>query len=76
VDEKTERYQLEKLTKYKSNRDEKALKKALEHIRQTAIKQGEIFETFIDAIKVKASLGEIVGVLKDVFGEYKENVVL
>ena len=76
VDEKTERYQLEKLTKYKSNRDEKALKKALEHIRQTAIKRGEIFETFIDAIKVRASLGEIVGVLKDVFGEYKENVVL
>ena len=76
VDEKTERYQLEKLTKYKSNRDKKALKDALEHVRQTAIKRGEIFETFIDAIKVKASLGEIVGVLKDVFGEYKENVVL
>jgi len=30
----------------------------------------------IDAVKVYASIGEICNVMRDVFGEYKEHVVI
>ena len=76
VNEEVGKRQVAKLKKWKENRDQEALKDALKKVRETAESRGELFEVIIDAVKAKASLGEVVGELKDVFGEYEENVVL
>jgi methylmalonyl-CoA mutase N-terminal domain/subunit len=76
VDAAVEKRQVEKLSAWKANRDNETVKNALAKVRQTAESKGEIFETIIDAVKVKATLGEVIGEMKIVFGEYRENVVL
>jgi methylmalonyl-CoA mutase N-terminal domain/subunit len=76
VDEEMGRHQVERLKKWKSNRDQNACRAALDKVRLTAENRGHMFETVIDAVKAKATLGEITGEMKKVFGEYRENVVL
>ncbi|MFH1514501.1 MAG: methylmalonyl-CoA mutase family protein, partial [bacterium] len=76
VDEQVERNQVEKLRKWKEDRDSDAVNNTLEKVRKVAEERGEIFEAIIEAVKAKATLGELTGVMKEVFGEYRENVVL
>ncbi|MBU1023163.1 methylmalonyl-CoA mutase, partial [bacterium] len=76
VDEQVERNQVEKLRKWKEDRDSDAVNNTLKKVRKVAEERGEIFEAIIEAVKAKATLGELTGVMKEVFGEYRENVVL
>jgi methylmalonyl-CoA mutase N-terminal domain/subunit len=68
--------QARKLSKMKESRDNVRVKETLEEIRRTALGTDNLMPKILDAVHAYATEGEICGVLRGVFGEYKENVVL
>jgi methylmalonyl-CoA mutase, N-terminal domain len=72
VDPESERQQIERLTKFKAERDQDAVQKRLEELRQTAQDEGNLLEPIRAALKERATLGEVCGVMRDEFGEYSE----
>lgn len=76
IDEAMEIKQIEKTRAVRADRDDAAVKAVLEDIRKAAEGTENLMPLFVKAAHSYATLGEIVGVLKTVFGEYKENVVL
>jgi methylmalonyl-CoA mutase N-terminal domain/subunit len=68
--------QSKKLREMKESRDNVRVKETLEEIRRTASGADNLMPKILDAVHAYATEGEICGVLRDVFGEYKENVVL
>lgn len=76
VDPSVGENQVKKLTKMKEGRDNVRVRATLEDIRACAAGSGNLMPKIIDAVRVYATEGEICGVLREVYGEYKENVVL
>jgi methylmalonyl-CoA mutase N-terminal domain/subunit len=70
VDPVIERKQVEKLKRYKRARKNKVVTQSLDQIRSTASTEDNLVYPILDAIKAKATLGEICDSLRDVFGEY------
>ena len=68
--------QVKRLSEMKSKRDHEAVQKSLEAIRRTAQGKDNLMPLILDAVRQYATLGEICGVLREVFGEYQESVVL
>jgi methylmalonyl-CoA mutase N-terminal domain/subunit len=69
--------QVEKLSKIKRERDNNAVNEKLSMLRNAANEPDTNLMPFIlDAVRQYASIGEICGVLRDVFGEYEETIVL
>ncbi|MDO5115561.1 MAG: methylmalonyl-CoA mutase family protein [Synergistaceae bacterium] len=68
--------QIKKLREMKENRDNVKVKATLEAIAQGAKGDDNLMPLILDAVHAYATEGEICGVLREVFGEYKENVVL
>ncbi|MBI2969084.1 MAG: methylmalonyl-CoA mutase [Bacteroidetes bacterium] len=66
--------QIKKLTKIKSTRDNKKVKSALDNLSNAARKNLNLMPATIEAVKVYSSVGEIIQVLKEVYGEYEEPV--
>jgi methylmalonyl-CoA mutase, N-terminal domain len=65
----------ERLRKLKVERDNTKVRQALDRVREVAQDpNGHLMPAFVDAVKVYATMGEIMGVLKEVFGEYREEV--
>jgi methylmalonyl-CoA mutase N-terminal domain/subunit len=71
VDPETEREQVERLRAYKSARDGALLERRLEALREVARGTGNLLPPMKDALRDRATLGEVCGALKDVFGEYQ-----
>lgn len=61
------------LEKMKAARDNEAVKAALEKLREAAKGTENLMPYLIDAVKTYATLGEICGVLREEFGEYKQS---
>ena len=53
-----------------------AVKKALEELTAAAKTSDNLMPKILNAVKVYATLGETINALKEVFGEYQENIVL
>ena len=51
-------------------------KQALEAVRAAAKGQDNLMPPILAAVKAQATLGEVSDALRDVFGEYRETVVL
>lgn len=65
--------QIARLEKMKAARDNDAVKAALEKLREAAKGTENLMPYLIDAVKTYATLGEICGVLREEFGEYKQS---
>lgn len=65
--------QIVRLEKMKAARDNEAVKAALEKLREAAKGTENLMPYLIDAVKTYATLGEICGVLREEFGEYKQS---
>lgn len=65
--------QIARLEKMKAARDNEAVKAALEKLREAAKGTENLMPYLIDAFKTYATLGEICGVLREEFGEYKQS---
>ena len=63
--------QIDKLTLHKKKRNQNAVTKALEQLKTKARTKENLMPLIINAVKTKATLGEISGALREVFGEYK-----
>jgi methylmalonyl-CoA mutase N-terminal domain/subunit len=72
VDPKSEDEQVERLKKFKENRDHDELKAKLEELRATAQGTGNLLEPIRAALKADATIGEVCGVMREEFGEYQE----
>jgi methylmalonyl-CoA mutase N-terminal domain/subunit len=72
VDPESEREQVERLKKFKADRDQDAVHKRLEELRQVAAGEGNLLDPIRAALKDKASIGEVCGVMREEYGEYSE----
>ncbi|CAG0976394.1 MAG: methylmalonyl-CoA mutase [Bacteroidetes bacterium] len=66
--------QIEKLKRIKASRNNELVKQKLETIRKDAIDDKNLMPSIIEAVKEYATVGEIVQVMKDVYGEFKEPI--
>ncbi|MBL7177673.1 MAG: methylmalonyl-CoA mutase [Desulfobacteraceae bacterium] len=67
------RSQIARLKDLKKTRDQQRVRAALEALRQAAKGEENLMPYFIEAVKLYATLGEICGVLREVFGEYQQD---
>jgi methylmalonyl-CoA mutase N-terminal domain/subunit len=72
VDPESERQQLERLEAFKADRDQEAVKARLEELRAACGGGENLLVPMRAALKERASLGEVCGVMRDEFGEYSE----
>ncbi|KKM12551.1 methylmalonyl-CoA mutase [Clostridiales bacterium PH28_bin88] len=68
--------QVSKLNKLRQSRDNQKVQQALEQLRQAAKTNANLMPAILSSVKTYATLGEICGVLREVFGEYKQSVAL
>jgi methylmalonyl-CoA mutase, N-terminal domain len=71
VDPASEQRQLERLKKFKANRDADLVERRLEELREGAHGDVNLLIPIRAALADNASIGEVSGALRDVFGEYK-----
>ncbi|MCD6116604.1 methylmalonyl-CoA mutase family protein [bacterium] len=77
VDPRLRKVQMEKLSEVKNNRDNSSVKEKLNALQKGAQdSEVNLMPLIVDAAREYASLGEICGVLREEFGEYKESIVL
>jgi methylmalonyl-CoA mutase, N-terminal domain len=72
VDPESEREQVERLKKFKADRDQDAVGKRLEELREVALGDGNLLHPIRAALKDHATIGEVSGVMREEFGEYSE----
>ena len=65
--------QVARLNKMKAGRDNAAVQASLTKLREAAKGTENLMPHLIDAVKTYATLGEICGVLREEFGEYKQS---
>ena len=77
VDPKIEEQQTERLRRVRATREPKAWAVSLERIEHAAKAPSEaLMPLIVDAVKAHATVGEIAGTLRRVWGEHQETLVL
>jgi methylmalonyl-CoA mutase, N-terminal domain len=71
VDPESEKRQLERLKKWKANRDQAEVEAKLEELREVARGDGNLLYPIKEALRVGGSIGEVCNAMRDVFGEYR-----
>lgn len=70
IDPGVEARQVERLKQLKKERNQKTVSEALEHVREVAKGEGNTVPPILEAVRAYATIGEICGVLRELFGEY------
>ncbi len=60
-----------KLTGFRARRSGRAVEETLIRLREAALGEENLMEPILGAVKAYATIGEICGLLREVFGEYK-----
>ncbi|WP_290623894.1 MULTISPECIES: methylmalonyl-CoA mutase family protein [unclassified Archaeoglobus] len=76
VDPEVQRRQIERLKKVKAERDNEAVREALEWLRSAAENDENVMPPIMEAVRSYATIGEIMGVLKEVYGTYKKPIII
>jgi len=76
IDEEIEEKQKEKLKVLRKKRNQKEVDHSLENLKKAAIEKVNIFSYVIKCVESYATIGEITKVLKEIYGEYKENLII
>jgi methylmalonyl-CoA mutase N-terminal domain/subunit len=71
VDPESEQRQLARLKAFKESRDQAAVDEKLESLRDVARGDGNLLHPIRAALAADASIGEVCGAMRDVFGEYR-----
>ncbi|HXR31329.1 MAG TPA: methylmalonyl-CoA mutase family protein [Solirubrobacterales bacterium] len=71
VDPEAEQRQLARLKGFKERRDQAGVEEKLEALRDVARGDGNLLHPIRAALAADASIGEVCGAMRDVFGEYK-----
>src|SRR5262249_51790775 len=70
VDPESEREQVERLRQFKADRDQPLAERRLQELREVARGKANLLPAIRQALKDRASLGEVCGAMQDVFGKY------
>lgn len=76
IDDDLEKKQVDKLSKFKIERNEESVKKALGNLEKVARSNENIMYPIIDAVKAYATVGEVSNTLRKIFGEYKASIII
>jgi len=76
VDPALEASQVESLKRFRAERNNLAAKQAVDAVRTAAKGKENLMPHIVTAVRAEATLGEISDALREVFGEYRETVVL
>jgi len=76
VDPKVEEEQIARLKKLRRERNNRKVKETLEKLHYAAENNENLMPTIIKAVKAYATLGEICDVLREVYGVYKELIII
>jgi methylmalonyl-CoA mutase N-terminal domain/subunit len=71
VDPESERDQLARLKKFKSERDQDLARGRLNELREAAAGTDNLLPYIRQALKDRCSMGEVCGAMRDVFGEFQ-----
>ncbi len=71
VDPESEQRQLERLGRFKSERDGGRVGSRLDDLREAAKSDANLLPPIREALRDHASIGEVCGAMRDVFGEYR-----
>jgi methylmalonyl-CoA mutase N-terminal domain/subunit len=71
VDPESERDQLERLAKFKAERDPELVATRLDELRRAAEGTENLLPPIKAALKDRCSMGEVCGAMRDVFGKYQ-----
>ena len=66
-----ERDQVEALKRLRAERDAKRVETCLQEVRRAAEGTQNLLPPMREALRAYATIGEVCGVLRDVFGEYR-----
>lgn len=75
IDPEIERSQAQRVKELRASRDNLHVKNTLDALKESAIGSDNLIPKIIDAVRAYATEGEIIAVLKEIFGEYKEQSV-
>jgi len=67
--------QIKKLNQIRKERDDSKVQKSLKDLREAAASEVNIVPLTLEAVKAYATIGEMTGVFREVFGEFKEPAV-
>ena len=74
VDPQIEVDQVERLKRFKADRDHELLNAKLDAMVETARGDGNVLVPMREALKAGASIGEVCGALRDEWGEFQETL--
>ena len=63
---------MQRLEQLRQSRDNDAVARSLDALRETARGQGNTMEPLLDCVRAYATVGEMCDALRDVWGEYEE----
>jgi methylmalonyl-CoA mutase N-terminal domain/subunit len=76
IDPKVEEQHMARLQMVRRERDNEKVKRMLDKLHDEAEKDKNLMPTIIEAVKAYTTLGEICDVFRNVYGEYKEVIVI
>lgn len=76
VNSEVEQKQIERLKKLKARRDNLAVQNARTKLAQAAKGTENLMPPLLEAVRCYTSLGEISDTLREVFGMYRERIVI
>ena len=71
IDPEVGRRRAEEIRRYRESRDQEAVRAALSKLKEAAKGEVNLFPLVLDAFRARATLGEVAGALREVFGEYQ-----
>ncbi|MCD6152738.1 MAG: methylmalonyl-CoA mutase [Syntrophobacterales bacterium] len=74
-DPEFEKQKVADLTALKKNRDLNVVKTCLSEVRQVIQGSDNVMPVLIKAVKSRVTLGEIINVMRDIFGEFREESI-
>jgi methylmalonyl-CoA mutase, N-terminal domain len=76
IDDSTAERQLARLDQLRASRDNDAVRRALDRLRETARGSGNTMYPLLDCVRAYATVGEMCDALRDVWGEYEEEPLI
>jgi len=76
VDRRIQQEQIKRIEDLKARRDNNEVKKSLEDLKIACQGNENLMPHIVASVRAYATLGEICNVMRDIFGEYKENIVV
>ncbi|MFH1107653.1 MAG: methylmalonyl-CoA mutase family protein [Planctomycetota bacterium] len=74
IGEDSTRRQIDRLNRVRAQRDDAAVRQTLGALAKGARSDANLMPLILDAVQARASVGEICGCLREIFGEYEESI--